>query len=93
MTDILDPRTASVERKKINYAARPQDLRGLRIGLVENTKKNSETVLRRIAARLESVHGMKVNVLLHKEQRAPLKQEQIAELSGRVDFAIVGVGD
>jgi hypothetical protein len=32
-------------------------------------------------------------VLVHKHQRAPLKEAQIAELKGRADFIIVGVGD
>jgi hypothetical protein len=36
---------------------------------------------------------MKVEVLVHKPQRAPLKDEQIEQLKGRTDFAIAGVGD
>jgi hypothetical protein len=36
---------------------------------------------------------MKMAVLVHKAQRAPLKEAQIAELKGRTDFAITGVGD
>jgi len=36
---------------------------------------------------------MTVEVLVHKPQRAPLKDAQIAELKGRADFAIAGVGD
>jgi hypothetical protein len=32
-------------------------------------------------------------VLVHKPQRAPVKEAQIAELKGRTDFAIAGVGD
>ena len=93
MIDIVDPTTASVSSEPIDYARRPQSLNGLRIGLVENTKKNSEVVLRKIAASLASSHGMKIEVLLHKAQRAPLKDAQIAELKDRADFAIVGVGD
>jgi len=65
----------------------------LRVGLIENTKKNSEAVLRRVAVKLEAAHGMKVGVLVHKGQRAPLKDEQLAQLKGSTDFAIVGVGD
>jgi len=93
MMEILDPTTPSASREQIEYAQRPQSLRGLRIGLVENTKKNSEVVLRKIAASLTAAHGMKIEVLLHKAQRAPLKDAQIAELKGRSDFAIIGVGD
>src|SRR5215831_12445439 len=34
------------------YAPRPKSLKGLRVGLVENTKFNSEVILRKIAERL-----------------------------------------
>ena len=92
MTDILDP-TIFTGRDRIDYAPRPTALRGLRIGLIENTKKNSEQVLRKVAERLAADHQMTLEVLIHKDQRAPLKEGQLAELKGRVDFAIAGVGD
>ena len=92
MLDILDP-TIATAREPIAYVPRPRKLEGLRIGLVENTKKNSEEVLRRLAEKLQATHGMKIEVLVHKPQRAPLKEAQIAELKGRTDFAITGVGD
>ena len=90
--DILDP-TIETEREQIDYVPRPKSLQGLRIGLIENTKKNSEAVLRKVADKLEATHGMKVDVLVHKAQRAPLKDSQVAELIGKTDFAIAGVGD
>lgn len=92
MLDIMDP-TIATARDEIDYAPRPRNLSGIRIGLIENTKKNSEAVLRSLAAKLEARHGMKTEVLVHKPQRAPLKDAQIAELKGRTDFAIAGVGD
>ena len=90
--DILDP-TIATERETIDYVPRPKNLQGLRIGLIENTKKNSEAVLRKVAEKLETAHGMTVDVLVHKAQRAPLKDSQIQELQGKTDFAITGVGD
>lgn len=92
MMDILDP-TIATAREHIEYIPRPKSLRGLRIGLIENTKKNSEAVLRKVAEKLEAAYGMNVEVLVHKPQRAPLKDAQVAELKGRTDFAITGVGD
>ncbi len=92
MTDILDP-TIATEREYIDYVARPAQLRGLRIGVIENTKKNSEAVLRTVAEKLAVAYGMTLEVLVHKDQRAPLKDVQISELKGSVDFAITGVGD
>jgi len=92
MLDILDP-TIATARESIAYVPRPKNLEGLRIGLIENTKKNAEAVLRRLAEKLAAAHNMKLEVLVHKPQRAPLKEAQVAELKGRADFAIAGVGD
>jgi hypothetical protein len=90
--NLLDP-TIETEEESIDFAPRPVNLRGLRIGLIENTKKNAEAVLRKLAEKLEALHGMTTEVLVHKPQRAPVKEAQIAELKGRTDFAIAGVGD
>ena len=92
MLGILDP-TIATARERIPYASRPAKLEGLRVGLIENTRRNSEAVLLELAGRLKSAHGITVEVLLHKHQRAPLADAQLAELRGRVDFAIAGVGD
>lgn len=90
--EFLDP-TIETAREKIDYVSRPDKLQGLRIGLIENTKKNAEAVLRKVAEKLEADHGMKLETLVHKPQRAPLKDAQIAELKGKADFVIAGVGD
>ena len=92
MLGILDP-TIAAPRARIDYAPRPLNLKGLRIGLVENTKRNSEAVLKKLAEKAARDHGMSMQVLVHKSQRAPLADTQIAELKGRTNFAIVGVGD
>jgi len=84
MLGILDP-TIAAPRTHIDYTPRPRELRGLRIGLIENTKKNSEEVLRALGDTAARLHNMSVQVLVHKSQRAPLKDT--------TDFAIVGVGD
>ena len=92
MMGILDPTITRTEQH-FTYSARPQTLKRLRIGLIENTKKNAEAVLCKLAERLAAVHAMKLQVLVHKPQRAPLLDAQIAELDGRTDFVIAGVGD
>ena len=92
MDEILDP-TLSAAREHIKYAPRPQDLRGLRIGLIDNTRKNSEAVLLKLAEHLRSVYGMSVETVVRKHQRAPLSEAQLAELRGRTDFVVAGVGD
>jgi hypothetical protein len=89
---LLDP-TMATEEEAIDFVPRPSNLRGLRIGLVENTKKNAEEVLRTLAEKLDGAHGMTVIAVVHKAQRAPVKDAQIAELKGKTDFVIAGVGD
>lgn len=90
--DILDPRIPT-ERDHIDYAPRPKILKGLRVGVIENTKKNAEMVLRMLAEKLEARHGITMQVLVHKPQRAPLTDAQSAQLQGKVDMVITGVGD
>jgi hypothetical protein len=90
--NLLDP-TMATEEEAIDFAPRPLDLRGLRIGLIENTKKNAEDVLRKLAEKLGSAYAMTAPVLVHKPQRAPVKDAQLAELKGKTDFVIAGVGD
>ena len=92
LSEILDP-TIPRPEQRIDYVPRPGDLSGLRIGLIDSTKKNSETVLRGLAAELQARYGMRLQVVVHKHQRAPLPDEQIEALKGQTDFAIVGVGD
>ena len=92
MLDILDP-TIATARERIDYVPRPHSFNGLRVGLIDNTRKNSAAVLVKLAAKLAAVHGITMEVLVHKHQRAPLNDEQIAELKGRTDFVIAGVGD
>lgn len=92
MMGILDP-TIKRPEQHFTYTPRPHTLKRLRIGLIENTKKNAEAMLCKVAEKLEAAHGMKLQVLVHKPQRAPLLDSQIAELEGRTDFVIAGIGD
>jgi len=91
-SDILDP-TIPRPVERVDYVPRPGDLSGLRIGVIDSTKKNSEALLRKLSAELHSRYGMKLHIVVHKHQRAPLLEEQIAALKGQTDFAIVGIGD
>ena len=55
--NLLDP-TIATEEEAIDFVPRPTGLQGLRIGLIENTKKNAEEVLRKLADKLGEAHGM-----------------------------------
>jgi hypothetical protein len=92
MMDILDP-TIATAREPIAYAPRPRSLKGLRVGLLDNTRKNSEAVLLKLGEKLKAAHGIEVQVLVHKHQRAPMSDDQLADLKQKTDFVITGVGD
>ena len=51
MLDILDP-TISTARETIPYVPRPTRLEGLRVALIDNTRKNAEAVLLELADKL-----------------------------------------
>ena len=90
---ILDP-TTEVSGRRINYAPRPKSLNGLRVGLIDNTKHNSDQLLLRIANILEKEHGTKSHVIRRKKSSgAAPHQEIIDDYKGNVDVIVAGVGD
>ena len=56
MIEVLDP-TVEVLTQPIKFVARPGSLAGKRIGLVENTKFNSDRLLQKIGDILVAEHG------------------------------------
>jgi hypothetical protein len=91
--EIFDP-TLSAEREALDYAPRPKGLQGLKVGLVENTKFNSEKILRKIAERLDERYKVKLVHLDHKKSSShSVNDEAIATLKAQSDFVIAGVGD
>lgn len=90
---IYDP-TTEASGRRINYAPRPRSLKGLRIGLVDNTKHNSDALLLRIAALLEKEHGAKSHVIRKKRSAgAAPSPEMIEEYKAHCDVVVAGIGD
>ena len=90
---VFDPTSRNPEQE-IRLASRPASLRGLRIGLVENTKYNSSALLLRIAAILKREYGVKSHILRSKRTAAtPVDEKTVEEFKTAVDVAIAGVGD
>ena len=90
---ILDP-TTEVAGRRIAYARRPQSLKGLRVGLIDNTKHNSDQLLMRIADILEKEHGTKSRVIRRKKSSgAAPHAEIIEEYKANCDVIVAGVGD
>ena len=90
---LFDPTAAPVERA-ITLATRRPTLRGLRVGLVENTKFNSEPILARVGERLAREHGITLLPMHRKRSPSHGVTEEAADAIRRVaDFVVSGVGD
>ena len=90
---IFDP-TTEASTRTINFAPRPKSLEGLRIGLVDNTKHNSDQLLLRIADILEKEHGAKAHVIRRKKSSGAAPHAEIVEeYKANCDVVIAGVGD
>jgi hypothetical protein len=90
---LFDPTSKPVERA-VEVAPRPASLRGLRLGLVDNTKFNSDTLLRKLADRLAQRHGMTVALITRK--RSPsheIDEVAIRALRSQADLVVSGIGD
>jgi hypothetical protein len=91
--DMFDP-TNSVREIQIDYVPRPKKLNGLRIGLLENSKHNSDVLLLKIADRLKDRFGMKMTLLAGKKSAADfVSDDLIARFGEKADFVIAGIGD
>jgi len=90
---LFDP-TSPPSPRAASLAPRPVQLEGLRIGLVENTKINSEVILLKLADRLHRRFGMRVTLLDRK--RSPsheVTEAAVAALRRQADFVVSGIGD
>jgi hypothetical protein len=69
-------------------------LGGLRVGLLENTKRNAAQILDAVGRELHAAHGLRELVSRTKPQFAmPLTRAQIDDLVASCDAVVVGVGD
>ena len=90
---LFDPTSAPVARE-VKLARMPERLDGLRLGLVDNTKFNSDTLLAKLAERLHRRHGMQVAFTSRKRSASHEIDERAVEaLRSQADLVISGIGD
>jgi hypothetical protein len=90
---IFDP-TSSPTPRALGLPPAPARLDGARLVLVENTKFNSETLLRKLAERLGRKHGTIVSGVHRK--RSPsheIEEGVVPALQRQADLVISGIGD
>jgi len=91
--EILDP-TVEPRQQPLTYVPRPDSLRGKRIGLVENTKFNSDRLLVKIGDILKQEYGAAETRLWRKRNASvPAHDEIIDEARRGVDVVVAGIGD
>ena len=91
--NLMDP-TAGPMAADVKLAPRPKSLKGLRVGLIENTKFNSKALLLKVAQRLERQHGMTVTLLNRKKSAShEVDPAAVQEFKAKSDFVISGIGD
>lgn len=90
---VFDP-TTEAKDGAFPFSPRPESLRNLNIGLVENTKFNSDKLLLKIAAILERDYGANSHVIRRKRNAGvPAHEEIIKELAANCDVVVAGIGD
>ena len=93
MIEILDP-TVEVSTQTVKFVARPGSLAGKRVGLVENTKFNSDRLLLKIGEILKTEYGAVETRLFHKHNASvPAHEEIIQEIRKTCDVMVAGIGD
>ena len=93
MIELLDP-TVAVTTKPITYVDRPRSLEGKRIGLIENTKFNSDRLLQKIGDLLKAEYGAAETRMFRKHNSSvPAHDEIVQEVRKTCDVVVAGVGD
>jgi hypothetical protein len=91
---LLDPTGETAIVANINLAPRPRDLRGLRLGLLDNTKPNSAAVLSEIATELRRSRRVSESTMYTKGYfGTPVEESQIQRILKNCDFVVAGIGD
>jgi hypothetical protein len=93
MIEVLDP-TVELSTQPIKFVTRPDSLSGKRIGLVENTKFNSDRLLQKIGDILVADYGAASARLWHKHNASvPAHEEIVQEIRASCDAMVAGIGD
>lgn len=93
MIEILDP-TVEVATQPVTFVPRPESLAGKRIGLVENTKFNSDRLLQKIGDILVAEYGAAdARIWRKRNASVPAHEEIVQEIRATCDAMVAGIGD
>src|SRR5579872_2988453 len=93
ITMIYDPR-GTIDAPTLRLAVRPRDLRGLRVGVLDNTKWNGWKLEERVATVLAEKVGLGPIRRYKKESFSrDATPELLAQIAGESDLVLTGIGD
>jgi hypothetical protein len=90
---VFDPR-GRVDAERVELALRAAGLKGLRLGILDNTKWNANRLLRKTAALLEAEHGIGAVSYYKKESFSKVADPAIiSEIAANNDIVLTAIGD
>ena len=91
---LIDPTGFDPGAAPLLLASRPVDLRGRRLGLLDNSKANSDAILWAVARILDDEFEF-ADIFYARKHNAslPPHPQVLADLHRHADFVIAGVGD
>jgi hypothetical protein len=90
---VHNPTSGPVAEKR-TWAKRLGTLENGILGVIDNGKYHSDTVLNEIAEGLKSRYTLKKVIVVQKDSASHAVKDDIAQrLAGECDFAIAGIGD
>jgi hypothetical protein len=91
---LLDPTGDSERATNTALAPRPQSLRGLTVGLLDNTKPNGAVVLRAVGRQLQDRYGVREIRMFRKGYfGTPVEESVVNQMLHNCDFAVAAIGD
>ena len=91
---LVNPRGTDLAAGDFHMNDRSGSLSGKTLGLLENSKANSDKVLLELGEILKEKHDIKDVILFSKHSASlPTKPETVQQLLDKVDALIVGIGD
>lgn len=93
MIPVYDPRgVVAAEVREIS--PRISSARGLRLGVLDNTKWNANKLLRALRAELEEKHGLKATGYYRKESFSRFAEPRLLdEIRANSDLVVTAIGD
>lgn len=91
---LLDPTGHTEQATDDTLAPRLGSVRGLTLGLLDNTKANASALLSEVAAELKRRHGLATSVMFAKSYfGTPVEESLVQRILHSCDFVVAGIGD